>query len=144
MKFFLCAFGILWNIWSSTKWSNNLCIISCDCETVHISKCIVSGLQQPTKPLATVLISYHPSPNSLDLLLQIRIHAFCRSRCMLFANFFFTDTRAWCFSVFVLLVRLWQKLHMVSNQKTESFYSFAVPEIRSIFILENWQTRKDC
>lgn len=88
MKFFLCPFGILWNIWSSTKWSNNLCIISCDCETVHISKCIVSGLQQPTKPLATVLISYHPSPNSLDLLLQIRIHAFCRSRCMLFANFF--------------------------------------------------------
>lgn len=89
MKFFLCPFSILWNIWSSTKWSNNLCIISCDCKTVHISKCIVSGLQQPTKPLATVLISYHPSPDSLDLLLQIRVHAFCRSRCMLFANFLF-------------------------------------------------------
>lgn len=56
---------------------------------LHISKCIVSGLQQPAKPLATVLISYHPSPDSLDLLLQIRVHAFCRSRCRLLANFFY-------------------------------------------------------
>lgn len=124
---FLNPFGILWNIWSSTKWSNNLRMISCDCKTVHISKCIVSGLQQPTKPLATVLISNHPSPDSLDLLLQIRVHAFFTSMCMLFANFFFYRyTYVVLLSVY-FAVKLGQKLHIISNQKTELFCSFAVP-----------------
>lgn len=94
---------------------------------VIVKQCIfpsaVSGLQQPTKPLATVPDIYKPIPGSLYLFLQIKVPAFCRSRCMLLLNFVQTRLRTAFRCVFCCK----------SHAKAANDSSFQSKGIRGIF-----------